>query len=142
MSGDVQHKAFKVLSGIVMTNGMSLDDAKVVAIGTGTKCVADKRKDNNGRILHDMHAEVLVRRSFLLFLYRELLAMIESEFERPFVTKLIFKSVFTAKPSIFTLSGEEIQLKSEVKFHLYVSTIPCGDARVFSLKGCAQLKKA
>ncbi|KAG4076964.1 hypothetical protein HA402_015951 [Bradysia odoriphaga] len=120
---DVQHKAHKVLSGIVMTNGMSVNDATVVAVGTGTKCFADKRKDKNGRVLHDMHAEVLVRRSFVRFLYRELLSMLE------------------LKPSIFVSSGKEIQLKAEVKFHLYVNTIPCGDARVFSLKGCAQLKK-
>ncbi|XP_037050420.1 double-stranded RNA-specific editase Adar-like [Bradysia coprophila] len=123
MRNNVQYKAHKVLSGIVMTNGMSVNDATVVAVGTGTKCFADKLKDKNGRVLHDMHAEVLVRRSFVRFLYRELLSMLEM------------------KPSIFVLSGKEIQLKAEVKFHLYVNTIPCGDARVFSLKGCAQLKK-
>lgn len=45
------------------------------------------------------------------------------------------------KPSIFHADGEDIKLKTDLKFHLYVNTIPCGDARVFSLKGCKEFKK-
>lgn len=79
MQNDLQYKAHKVRSGIVMTNGWSLDEAKVVAIGTGTKCFSDKYKDQNGTILHDMHAEVLARRSFIRFLYDQLEAMVDSK---------------------------------------------------------------
>lgn len=79
MQNELQYKAHKVRSGIVMTNGSSVDDAKVVAIGTGTKCFTDKYKDENGTILHDMHAEVLARRSFIRFLYDQLVAMVNSK---------------------------------------------------------------
>lgn len=79
MQNELQYKGHKVRSGIIMTNGASVDDAKVVAIGTGTKCFADKYKDENGAILHDMHAEVLARRSFIRFLYDQLVAMVNSK---------------------------------------------------------------
>lgn len=52
-----------------------------------------------------------------------------------------FLEFILEEPSIFHLDGNDIQLKADLKFHLYVNTIPCGDARVFSLKGCAKLKK-
>lgn len=77
MQNDLQYKAHKVRSGIIMTNGWSIDDAKVVAIGTGTKCFSDKLKDKNGTILHDMHAEVLARRSFIRFLCDQLKALVD-----------------------------------------------------------------
>ncbi len=79
MQNDVQYKAHKVRSGIVMTNGKELDDAMVVAIGTGSKCCEDKHDDKNGTILHDMHAEVLARRSFVRFLYDQLIDMMNGK---------------------------------------------------------------
>ncbi|KAJ6648415.1 Double-stranded RNA-specific editase Adar [Pseudolycoriella hygida] len=106
-----------------MTKGMSVNDAKVVAISSGTKCYSNKYEDKNGTVLHDMHSEVLARRSFIRFLYTELTAMADG------------------KASIFFVNGNEIQLKADLKFHLYVNAIPCGDARVFSLNGCVNLKR-
>lgn len=141
---DTQYKSHKVRAGIVMTNGMSTDDAKVVAIGTGSKCFANNNNDEHGMVLHDMHAEVLARRSFVRFLYDQLLAMVDGMPIRKHYTFIcqIFIGSILEKPSIFYLEGEEIRLKPELKFHLYVNTIPCGDARVFSLPGCAKLKKS
>lgn len=78
MQSNVQYKAHKVLSGILMTSNGMLSDAKVVAIATGTKCISDKSGDENGTILHDMHAEVLTRRSFVRFLYNQLTSVLNS----------------------------------------------------------------
>lgn len=81
MESHLQFKAHKVRSGIVMTtNGMSLNDAKVVAIATGTKCISASgiKEYKNGIMVHDMHAEVLARRNFVRFLYNQLTAMLNS----------------------------------------------------------------
>lgn len=85
-------KAHKVLASIIMTNGMSLDNATVVAIGTGTKCFSNINDDENGTILHDMHAEVLARRSFVRFLCKQLNAMMMSKWisGKPTTTALHF----------------------------------------------------
>lgn len=76
MRRDLRYKAYKVLAGIVMTNGMSFDKAEVVAIATGTK-ISNINEDEDGIILHDMHAEVLARRSFVRFLCNQLDAMLQ-----------------------------------------------------------------
>lgn len=50
----------------------------IVALGTGTKCVGYDMLRSDGSIVHDAHAEVVCRRSFLQFLYDQLgLAMEE-----------------------------------------------------------------
>lgn len=75
-----RHQQFiihRVRAAIIMTDGISLKKAKVVAIGTGTKCL-NVNFDEAGTVLHDMHAEVLARRSFVRFLYDQLNAMMNS----------------------------------------------------------------
>lgn len=78
MRNDLQFKPHKVRAGIVMMDGVSLSNAKVVAIGTGTKCISNINVDDNGAVLHDMHAEVLARRSFVRFLYGQLKTLLNS----------------------------------------------------------------
>lgn len=73
MERHLRYKEHKVLAGILMTtNGMSFDNAKVVAMGTGTKCICNINEDEDGTVLHDMHAEVLARRSFVRYLCQQL----------------------------------------------------------------------
>lgn len=87
MQTHFKYKTHKVRAGIVMTTeGMSVENAKVVAIGTGTKCLSTINDDQHGIILHDMHAEVLARRCFVRFLYDQIKKMLHSKSESP--TKL------------------------------------------------------
>jgi hypothetical protein len=71
-----------------------------------------------GETLNDCHAEVLARRGLVSYLYDQL-------------------NIFNSNPSdsIFeSPSGSQnLKLKSDVLFHLYVSSAPCGDARIFTL---------
>jgi double stranded RNA-specific editase B len=71
-----------------------------------------------GEALNDCHAEVLARRGLVSYLYDQL-------------------NIFNSNPSdsIFeSPSGSQnLKLKSDVLFHLYVSSAPCGDARIFTL---------
>ncbi|XP_032900799.1 double-stranded RNA-specific editase B2 [Amblyraja radiata] len=114
------HARHKVLAGIVMTRGLNMKDAQVVALSTGTKCINGEYISNQGLALNDCHAEIIVRRSLVRFLYSQLdlhLSKQPDDWER----------------SIFVHQKEGgYKLKESVLFHLYVSTPPCGDARLNS----------
>ncbi|PAA56996.1 hypothetical protein BOX15_Mlig007977g1, partial [Macrostomum lignano] len=110
----------KVLAGIVMSRGPDLDpsaDLTVVCVTTGTKCLSGQHLDASGSCLLDCHAEVLSRRCLLQFFHHQLATAIKSNSE-----------------SIFQLAtnGSKFCLRPEVSLHLYISTSPCGDARVFA----------
>ncbi|XP_035691285.1 double-stranded RNA-specific adenosine deaminase-like [Branchiostoma floridae] len=99
------------LAVIVVKKGR-VDAGEVVAMGTGNSCVMGKNIGTDGRTLNDCHAEVVVRRSLLRYLYREL------------------KNVLEGSGSIFEKHSDSLLLvlKEGVSFHLYLTTAPCGDA--------------
>jgi len=104
----------KVLAGVVMTrDGVST----VVCVSTGTKCINGENLSLAGQSLNDSHAEIISRRSLLVWLYDELLKAETSKEDN------VFKP---AKDGGF-------ELKPGVRFDLYISTAPCGDSRIFSL---------
>ncbi|KAK3086062.1 hypothetical protein FSP39_012896 [Pinctada imbricata] len=83
-------------------------EMKVVAMGTGSKCLGD--------IVNDSHAEVIARRAFMLYMYEEL-------------TKAYKDSV----SDIFTSPCKDTNtchLKEGVEFFLFTSHTPCGDASI------------
>ncbi|KAM7133500.1 double-stranded RNA-specific editase 1 isoform 1-T3 [Molossus nigricans] len=113
------HARRKVLAGIVMTTGTDVKDAKVICVSTGTKCINGEYMSDRGLALNDCHAEIISRRSLLRFLYTQL--------------ELYLNNKDDQKKSIFQKSERGgLRLKDTVQFHLYISTSPCGDARIFS----------
>ncbi|KAM6162846.1 double-stranded RNA-specific editase 1 isoform 1-T1 [Erethizon dorsatum] len=113
------HARRKVLAGVVMTTGTDVKDAKVISVSTGTKCINGEYMSDRGLALNDCHAEIISRRSLLRFLYTQL--------------ELYLTSKDDQKRSIFQKSERGgFRLKDTVQFHLYISTSPCGDARIFS----------
>ncbi|KAM4864348.1 double-stranded RNA-specific editase 1 isoform X5 [Urocitellus parryii] len=113
------HARRKVLAGVVMTTGTDVKDAKVISVSTGTKCINGEYMSDRGLALNDCHAEIIARRSLLRFLYTQL--------------ELYLNSKEDQKSSIFQKSERGgFRLKDTVQFHLYISTSPCGDARIFS----------
>ena len=114
----------KVLAAIVMMkgscgDGMVMSDVggEVIALGTGTKCINGESISDSGLAVNDCHAEVVTRRAFMRFLYAQLNLCIKGNENA---------SILEKQPS--GLYG----LKKGVSFHFYISTAPCGDARVFS----------
>lgn len=108
----------KVLAGIVMTQGETLENSSVIAISTGTKCINGEYMSGQGLALNDCHAEIISRRALLRYLYTQLELFLDNQGE---------KSIFVPDPS-----GKGFKLRNDIKFHLYISTAPCGDARIFS----------
>uniref|UniRef100_A0A3B4TR40 Adenosine deaminase RNA specific B2 (inactive) n=1 Tax=Seriola dumerili TaxID=41447 RepID=A0A3B4TR40_SERDU len=111
------HARHKVLAGIVMTRGFDLRSAQVVSLATGTKCLDLDHVTDRDSTLSDCHAEVVSRRALVRFLYTQLelllcdCAGLHHRFQRCRVFKLK-------------------QLRDGVLFHMYVSSSPCGDARL------------
>ena len=105
-------KLKKVLATVVMKKNNTLS---LVALGTGTKCIRGCHLSQHGDAVNDCHAEVVARRAFVKYLYTQLRHCVEER-----------KSIFTKAPT----SGK-CMLKDDISFHLYISTAPCGDARVF-----------
>ncbi|XP_044106731.1 double-stranded RNA-specific editase 1 isoform X1 [Neovison vison] len=113
------HARRKVLAGVVMTTGTDVKDAKVVSVSTGTKCINGEYMSDRGLALNDCHAEIIARRALLRFLYAQL--------------ELYLSNKDDQKRSIFQKSERGgLKLRDSVQFHLYISTSPCGDARIFS----------
>ncbi|MFT7812287.1 double-stranded RNA-specific editase B2-like [Arapaima gigas] len=114
------HARPRLLAGIVMTKGLDIRNAEVVAIATGTKCLSGEYMSDQGLVVNDCHAEVLVRRAFVRFLYSQLELFLSKQQE-------------DWQQSIFIPRGDKgYRLRNDVRFHMYVSSSPCGDARLNS----------
>ncbi|KAK6971111.1 hypothetical protein BgiMline_026812, partial [Biomphalaria glabrata] len=108
----------KVLASIVMTSSNDGDPGQVICLGTGTKCINGEYLSAEGKGVNDCHAEVICRRLLIRYLYNQL---------------ALHLNPATADQSILVQRQEGgYQLKEGIKFHLYISTAPCGDARIFS----------
>ncbi|XP_055970682.1 double-stranded RNA-specific editase B2 [Sorex fumeus] len=116
-SGHGRHKA---LAGIVMSRGLDIRQAQVVVVSSGTKCISGEYISDQGLVVNDSHAEVLARRALLHFLYAQLELHLSRQRE-------------DQERSIFVrLEEGGYRLREQVLFHLYVSSSPCGDARLHS----------
>ncbi|KAJ1917812.1 DNA repair protein rad2 [Mycoemilia scoparia] len=128
-----------VLAGIVQETKNSDGDVdyKCVSLGTGVKCLGGKSIDSDGNLVHDSHAEVIARRGFIRYLYNQIDECIlwASENKDPKCSDSGNKSIFVknnnpeGKPFILRQGSEY----KEIKFHLYISQAPCGDASTESL---------
>lgn len=114
------HARRKVLAGVVMTTGTDVKEAQVICVSTGTKCINGEYMSDRGLALNDCHAEIIARRSLMRYLYTQLEFFLSGSKE-------------DQQKSIFTWTEKHgYRLKDNVQFHLYISTSPCGDARIFS----------
>nr|XP_053629587.1 double-stranded RNA-specific editase 1-like isoform X2 [Cherax quadricarinatus] len=120
-SGNPSLAKRKVLAGIVMTNEKDLEDMKVISVATGTKCINGEHLSLQGQCINDCHAEIVARRCLRHFLYSQLEKLAVS-----------YKNGSTSDTLFEQLNGQKgFRVKSQYKFHLYINTAPCGDARIF-----------
>lgn len=117
MAGSPEYAKWKVIAGIAMTKDPDMKDVQIITIGTGTKCISGEHISMVGANINDCHAEIISRRCLKDFFYTNLELLLEGEGD---------ESIFVKREK----GG--YCLKPDVKFHLYISTAPCGDARIFS----------
>merc|ERR1719228_2621318 len=92
---------------------------EVVCVSSGTKCINGEKLSLEGCVINDSHSEIVARRCLILYLYKQLEYAAEVEDDND---------------SIFTKAVDgKYKLKDGVNFHLFITTAPCGDARIFSL---------
>eukprot|EP00892_Ulva_mutabilis_P006798 jgi/Ulvmu1/4490/UM002_0216.1 len=108
-----------VLAAIVMA--CQDDSVSVVSLATGTKCVARDKRQGDGKIVHDLHAEVLARRAAVYWVYRQLKHCLDGD-------------VLAAGPFQLDRVNGTFGLRQGYTFHLVVSTPPCGDAAILDEK--------
>ncbi|EFC49040.1 tRNA-specific adenosine deaminase [Naegleria gruberi] len=118
--GKPQGSEFTIFAALVLVDcsNNSIPQEKkfiVCSIGTGTKCIGHDliEKDiNNGYLLHDCHAEVMARRSFMKFMYN----LMES-----------------GKCSEYFDWVEEVErwkLKNNFELYMILTELPCGDCSI------------
>jgi len=127
--GTTTYAKRRVMSGVVMSRGggrvVDADNSEVVCVSSGTKCINGEQLSLEGCVINDSHAEIVARRCLVVYLYSQLELHMSDDVEEK------DKSIFEASED-----GDidwRFRLKEGVSFHLFITTSPCGDARIFSL---------
>lgn len=110
----------KIIAAIILKMREE-DEGQVVSLGTGNRCITGDNLVMDGTRINDSHAEIIARRGFLRYLYHQL----QIFYANPESTNCIFQR---------RTADQKVRVKKSVQFHLYISTAPCGDARVFCNK--------
>ncbi|KAJ3206660.1 tRNA-specific adenosine deaminase 1 [Entophlyctis luteolus] len=100
--------------------------SEIVALATGVKCLPRSAAlVGHGRVVADCHAEVLCRRAFRRYLVHQMSEALSS-------CPSIFSKTSNWDPSD-NLSYPLI-LDADVRFYMYISQSPCGDASMAALE--------
>lgn len=106
-SGDTQ---WTVFTAIVQ---QATNTFEAVACGTGSKCLSKDELSDGGDVLNDSHAEVICRRAFVRYLMHQMSLRADSR--------------------IFNVEGHKFSLKESIKFHMFTTHSPCGDATIYPM---------
>ncbi|CAF3623051.1 unnamed protein product [Rotaria sp. Silwood1] len=115
---NVRFQRRKVLSGIILLHNYNLETMEIICITTGTKSINSNSLIQNGKILHDCHAEILARRCLIYYCYEQLKLYLNEKYDETIFEKISHNNQY--------------QIKSSITFHLYISIAPCGDSRLIS----------
>ena len=77
---DPSKNAKNVYAAIIIKNKKTMR-YELISLGTGNKCLSDGAiSDHADGVIHDMHAEVICRRSFMSFIYAQLLNLKQQKY--------------------------------------------------------------
>ena len=134
--GKPQPGEYTLLAGFAVTDD-AVPDAppRVVALGTGTKCLPASSRCPRGEALSDSHAEVIARRAFVRFLYDELerATSDDGDGETKRDATDIRSVPIVEWVATTTTTTTPFRLRGGVRVHLYATQSPCGDASIFEL---------
>ncbi|WJX87003.1 tRNA(Ala)(adenine(37)) deaminase [Trifolium repens] len=133
--GKPQGREVTVLAAFLLSSPSN--ELKVIALGTGTKCIGRSLLRPYGDIVHDSHAEVIARRALIRFFYTQIQYLSEtSSKSAPSNGCKRFKvddDNLAFELDRGCLDKRKYTLKSGWKLHMYISQLPCGDASLSSL---------
>ncbi|KAK2353788.1 denosine deaminases acting on tRNA [Trifolium repens] len=133
--GKPQGREVTVLAAFLLSSPSN--ELKVIALGTGTKCIGRSLLRPYGDIVHDSHAEVIARRALIRFFYTQIQYLSEtSSKSAPSNGCKRFKvddDNLAFELDRGCLDKQKYTLKSGWKLHMYISQLPCGDASLSSL---------
>jgi hypothetical protein len=107
----------KTLACMLMITDKQFDQARVISIGTGNGCLDETSLSyaDDGTALHDCHAEILARRGLIRFLFEQIKQSKDNNTNH--------SSIFEYNSTI-----NKYQLRGNITFHMYISSLPCGNA--------------
>jgi double stranded RNA-specific editase B len=151
-------KFLNVYASIVQTDELDAKTAKLICFTTGTKCISGEYMSMNGTALNDWykkitknfscyiyyyfmflsHAEILAVRLLRKYLYKQLKEYMKhlsehSESENNLEGNIFELNKIDSDSTTPNPNQKPFRLKSHVKFHLFISSAPCGDGRIFSI---------
>ncbi|KEH18903.1 putative tRNA(Ala)(adenine(37)) deaminase [Medicago truncatula] len=133
--GKPQGREVTVLAAFLLSSPSN--ELKVVALGTGTKCIGRSMLRPYGDVVHDSHAEVIARRALIRFFYTQIQRLSEpSSKSAPSNGAKRFKvddNNLAFEVDEGCLDKRKYTLRSGWKLHMYISQLPCGDASLSSL---------
>ncbi|CAG7908779.1 unnamed protein product [Brassica rapa] len=142
--GKPQGREVTVLSAFLVSSPSQ--EAEVIALGTGTKCVSRSLLSPRGDILNDSHAEVVARRSLMrLFFYSEIQRMQQGKRTCCNEAKRQRHDTQILELDPSSPGDVKYKLKSGCHLHLYISQLPCNPnfnlpfqhfSRIFSIDTC------
>lgn len=132
--GKPQPGEYTLLAGFAVTDD-AVPDAppRVVALGTGTKCLPASSRCPRGEALSDSHAEVIARRAFVRFLYDELERATSDDGDGETKRDATDANASIVEWVATTTTTTPFRLRGGVRVHLYATQSPCGDASIFEL---------
>ncbi|CAN7038400.1 unnamed protein product [Brassica oleracea var. botrytis] len=129
--GKPQGREVTVLSAFLVSSPSQ--EAEVIALGTGTKCVSRSLLSPRGDIVNDSHAEVVARRSLMrLFFYSEIQGMQQGKRTCCNEAKRQRHDTHILEFDPSSPENVKYKLKSGCHLHLYISQLPCGYASTSS----------
>lgn len=99
---------FTILASFVLSSS-DKQNAKVISLATGSKCLPATRLSEQGDALHDSHAEVLARRAAIRWFLEE-------------ITRAAQRGT---SQWICADGNGQYRLKDDVRVSMYISTPPC-----------------
>ncbi|KAH0876369.1 hypothetical protein HID58_063763 [Brassica napus] len=141
--GKPQGREVTVLSAFLVSSPSQ--EAEVIALGTGTKCVSRSLLSPRGDIVNDSHAEVVARRSLMRFFYSEIQRMQQGKRTCCNESKRQRHDTHILEFDPSSPGDVKYKLKSGCHLHLYISQLPCSPnfnlpfqhfSRIFSIDTC------